>query len=170
MATPTLATVGGLEFALAYPGQIVLLGSDPDIIHVTNENATAIDFGAPVARGVGEGAGHQNGKPVAGSTVVMGYAVRALSEANTAVAAGTINYPQYSEVPVMKWGYLAVVAAENAVAGDAAVIVAATPTTVGTAGAGGSAANGTTRLAGGATWQTTTAAGALGIIRVDNSL
>jgi hypothetical protein len=172
MATPSLATVGGLEFPIAYPGQLVTLpgGGGPDIDTMTNENVTAVDFGAAVSRGVSAAPGvNQNCKPVAGTTVVAGFAVRALSEANTTVSAGTVNYPQYSEVPVLKNGVIAVVAAEAAVAGDAAVIVAATPTTVGTAGAGGSAANGTTRLACGATWLTTTGVGVLGLIRVSNN-
>lgn len=171
MATPSLATVGGQEFPVGYPGQLAFLpGGQPEIETRMNENATAIDFGAGVCRGTAVAPGTiGNTRPAFNPGVVIGFAVRALSEANTAVSAGTVNYPQYSPVPILKDGLMWVTAAaEGATEGDAAVIVVATPSTVGSATGG--AANGTTRLATSAVWQQTVAGGAVGLIRVKSNV
>lgn len=167
MATPTLATVGGLEFAVGYAGQISHLpGGLQEIETRTNENAVAIAFGAPACRGAVVAPGvNGNVQPAYAGGVVLGFAVRALSEANTAVAAGTVNYPQFADVPIMREGLMWVVAAETAVEGDAAVAVVATPTTVGSTTGG---AVGAGRLATGAVWRQSVAAGAIGLISIKN--
>ncbi len=171
MATPSLATVGGLEFPVGYPGQIAQLqGGLQEIETRTNENATAIEVGGGVCRGVDTVPGKNgNIKPPVSGGVVVGFSVRALSEMNTAVAAGTVNYPQYSDVPVMREGLMWVTAAENAAEGEACIIVVATPATVGSATTGG-AANGTTRLAAPAVWRQAITAGSVGLISVKNTL
>lgn len=169
MATPSLATVGGQEYPVGYAGGIALIGgSPPEIEACTNENATAVDFGAAVCRGTAVvPGGVRAGRPAFNPGVVIGFAKRSLSEANTVVSAGTINYPQYTTFDLVRDGYMWVVAAENATEGDAAVIVVATPATVGSATGG--AANGTTRLASGAVWQQTVTAAAIGLIRIKNA-
>lgn len=169
MATPTLATVGGQEFSAGYAGQLAYLpGGAPDIESRVNEGATAIDYGAPVCRGVATVPGTTgNGKITTASGIVIGFAIRALSEANTTVSAGTVNIPQYSEVGVLKDGLMWVVAAENATEGDGAIALSGTPATVGSVTGG--AANGTTRLVTGAVWQQTVTAGNVGLIRVKNN-
>ncbi len=169
MATPTLATVGGQEFSVGYPGQIAYLpGGQPEIETVQNENATAIEPGAAVCRGTAAVPGGQNqGRPAFNPGVVIGFAVRS-EEAANAASDGTFNFPRYSEVPLLKDGYMwATAAAEGAVEGDGVVIVVATPTTLGSTTGG--AANGTTRLATSAVWHQTVAGAAVGLIRVKNN-
>lgn len=169
MATPTLGTVGGAEFSVGYAGQLALLpAGDPKIETRTNENATAVDFGAAVCRGVATTPGiNGNTRPIFNPGVVLGFAVRALSEANTTVAAGTVNYPQFGEVPILRDGYMWGLCGENATEGDAVVAVVADPTRLGS-GTGG-AANATTRLATSATWQQTVTVGNIGLIKVLNN-
>jgi hypothetical protein len=175
MATPSLATQGGLEFPVGYPGQISHLpGGVQEIETRTNENATPIEVGGGVCRGAAPAAGASPGftgniKPPVSGGVVIGFSLRALSEMNTAVSAGTVNYPQYSEVPVMREGLMWATAAENAAEGEACIIVVATPATVGSATTGG-AANGTTRLAAPAVWRQAVVAGQVGLISVKNTL
>ncbi len=167
MATPTLATVGGQQFSAGYAGQIANNSNEADIESRNNENATAVELGAPVCRGVAVAPGTPgNCKPVAASGVVIGFAVRADSEAN-ADSTGTTNFPQNTMVGVLRLGWMWAIAAENATEGDAAIALSATPTTVGSATGG--AANGTTRLATSATWMQTVTTGNPGLIRVNNN-
>ena len=49
MATPTLATAGGRNLAVGYPGQIADL-EPAQVASYNNNNATAIDFGVLVVR------------------------------------------------------------------------------------------------------------------------
>lgn len=165
MATPTLATVGGQLFATGYPGQLASTVDEPVIETRINENATAIDFGAPVCIGAATTPGNiGNCRPSITGAVVMGLAVRALSEANTAVSAGTVNYPQFQAVPVLNDGYMWVTAAENVTEGDAGVAVVAGN---GVGGATGGAANGTTRLTiPGSIWKQTVVSGSVGLIHI----
>jgi len=166
MAIPTLATVGGQLLPVGYPGQLAAIGDDPNVESCINENATAIGFGDAVCLGTTAALPGTNGSvrpPVSGG-VVKGIALRALSEANTAVTAGTINYPQYHDVPVINKGYVYCLASENVTDGDAAICVVAS---AGIGGATGGAANGTTRLTiPGAIWKTTTASGAVGLVHI----
>ena len=170
MATPTLTTVGSFEMAVGYPGQLALLpGGDPIIETRVNSGATAIDFGAAVCRGTATTPGVIGAGIVAASgKIVIGFAVRALSEANTTTSVGTVNYPQYSEVPVLKLGYMWVLAAETVTEGDVVVAVVATPTSLGSATTG--AADGTTRLTSSAVWQTSATVGVVGLIRVQSNI
>lgn len=166
MAIPSLATVGGQQFPVGYPGQLAMIGATPVIETRINEGATALDFGGAAVQGVAVAPGNPGNckLPVSGG-VVVGLIVRALSEANTAVSAGTVNYPQYHDVPILTDGYIFCTAAEAVTEGDAAVCVVATPATMG--GATGGAANGTTRLAvPGAIWKQTVASGAVGVVRI----
>lgn len=170
MATPSLATVGGMEFPVGYAGQLAKLpgGGAPLIESRVNENATAIDFGAAVCRGTVTTPGTIGAtRPIFNPGVVLGFAVRSLEAANTTVSAGTINYPQKSEVPILREGFMWALAGENATEGDAVVAVVASPSDLGS-GTGG-AANGTTRLATSATWQQTVTSGNIGLIKVSNN-
>jgi hypothetical protein len=165
MAIPTLATVGGQLFATGYPGQLAATADNPIIESRVNENATAINFGDAVVQGVATTPGNiGNVKPPVSGGVVIGLAVRALSEANTAVPAGTVNYPQFQAVPVLNDGYMWVTASENVTEGDAGVCVVAS---AGIGGATGGAANGTTRLAiPGSIWKQTVVSGSVGLIHI----
>lgn len=170
MSVPTLATIGGASYPVGFAGQLALLpGGLPKIESRFQENATAIDFGACVAKGVTAATAGTPGfaRPIANPSVGVGLAVRSVADASTLLANGTVNYPQNSMVGVLTDGYMWVLAAENAVEGDTAVAVVATPSTIGTGGAGGGAGNGTTRIAiPGCVWKTTTAAGAIGLVSI----
>lgn len=168
MATPTLATVGGLSYSVGYQGEIANDPLNADIESRTNENATAIDYGAAVCRGVAATPGvNGNCRPIFNPGVVVGFAVRQLSEANALVAGSpTINIPQNSQVGVLKDGWMWGLCGENATEGDAVVAVVADPTRLGSNTGG--AANATTRLATGAVWMQTVTVGNVGLIRVKN--
>lgn len=166
MPTPTLATVGGTQFGPYYSGE--LLSDNPEIQDRVNENATAIDLGVPVCRGVATTPGViGNCKPPVSGGVVIGISCRQASEANTSTLAGVtpvINYPQNKTVPVLKDGFIACVAGENVAEGDSAVAIVATGL-LGSAVTG--AADGTTRLAfTSAVWQETVTSGNVGMVHV----
>lgn len=157
---PTLSTVGGSLLALGYAGQLTHELGFTDIDHAVNNSATAIDFGYAVARDGVDGC-----KPVgADADKIIGISVR--HSAGVYNASGAVNYPQYSSVPVLKHGYIFVEAAENVTVGDAVISVTASAGKLG--GTTGGAA-GTGRVAvTGATWETTTSAGAIGKIRINS--
>lgn len=146
MPTPSLATVGGLQFGPYYAGEY--LSDNPEIDDRINESATAIDLGAPVCRGVATTPGViGNCKPPVSAGVVIGISGRQASEANTDTVAGVtalVNYKQNKTVPVFKDGYIACLAAENVTEGDACIAIVAG---AGMGGTTGGAADGTTRLA-----------------------
>jgi len=166
MPAPTLATYGGLELAPLYAGQVAEAG--PNIIKTgVNSSATAIDFGVAVCRGTAVAAGAVlNIKPQGlDADVICGISVRnaaPLIASNDGV--NTINYPRYHDVPFMTMGAIGATAFENVVAGDGVIAVTAqggklSGTTAGAAGTGRVAVPG-------AIWETTTLAGAVGMIRI----
>jgi hypothetical protein len=169
MSKPDISSVGGLNFGVGFPGQIADASSPRTVETRINEAAAAVDFGVAVTRGVATTPGVTgNCKPMTtNGQVPIGIALREAST-KTATTDGnnTINYPRYSEVPVLKAGRVFVTAAENATEGDAVVVLAAD----GTLGsATGGAANGGSRMAfDGAVWETTVTAGNVGLVRLVN--
>lgn len=166
MATPTLATVGGSLFGLGYQGTLQGNTDMAEIETRMNENATALDFGDVVCRGVATTPGNiGNCRPMFTGLTVIGISVRALSEAN-ATTGSTVNYPQNKEVPILKDGWILAIAAENVTEGDDCIGVVASLGQVG--GTTGGAANGTTRLAfpASAKWQQTVTTGNVGLIHI----
>lgn len=166
MATPTLATVGGTQFSPYYQGAI--LSDDAEVEDRINENATAIDFGAPVCRGTATTPGViGNCRPAFSGGVVIGLAARQASEANTATVAGVtpvVNYAQNKTVPVLQDGYIACLAAENVTEGTTCIAIVSGN---GLGSTTGGAADGTTRLAMTfATWAETVTSGNVGRVHI----
>ena len=158
MAKPDLSTYGGKLLSIGYAGQAADF-NDVESVTRINENATAIDFGRPVARGTDD----RGCKPwTVDGDKLIGVSLR--SGVIVADASGNINYAQYKEVPVMKRGWIFAEAAENVVDGDPALVITASGkfggVSAGAAGAGRIAATGVT-------WETTTAAAAIGLLRVN---
>lgn len=164
MAKPDLTTYGGRLRDLGYAGQIV--DTNPTTIESkTNEAATAIDFGVVVARGASDDTCKA---PSADADRLIGISAR--HAIRPADAANNVTYGQRDSVPILRDGYVYAVAFENAVRGDTAISVTAQggkvgSTTGGAAGAGRIALDGTSGKPK-VTWETTTSAGQIGILRV----
>ena len=163
-----LDTVGGTTFVTGFQGQLTGLDAPPRIETRVNENATSIDLGAPVCRGVAVGPGSVgNCKPAASAAIFIGISARALSELQ-ADSTGAVKYAQFKDVPVLKVGEIWALAVENVTEGDDIIAVVATQTGLG--GTTGGAADGTTRLAlakGNGVWQQTVASGSVGLVRIN---
>lgn len=161
MAKPTLNTVGGSLLALGFAGQLTHEIGFTDIDHAVNVNASAVDFGVAVSRSGVDGC-----KPFAAITdEILGISVR--QSTGVYNAGGTVNYPQYSSVPVLKQGYMFVEAGENVTVGDYVVALTASAGKLG-GGTGGVPGAGRALVPGGS-WETTTAAGQIGKIRINLS-
>lgn len=124
------------------------------------EGSSAIDFGKPIARGTARTDGIRNGKLFNAATdVFVGFTLRDTSE-QVATNGTSINYPQYSNMPVKRGGHVAVPVEENVTEGDNVLII------VSTGGLGSSrngVANGSTRIAiKGWQFNRTTSAGGIG--------
>jgi hypothetical protein len=164
MAAPSLLTVGTTPL-VGYPGGIAETYPN-GIVSAMNESATALDFGQICARGVAVVAGKtQNVKPHTTELVgdIVGVTVSSAATI-TAASDGTINYPRYSAVPVMKQGSIWVIPVENVVAGAVAVVIdAASGSKLG----GGTPGAGRQAIAG--VWETTTttASGVVGLLRLN---
>lgn len=160
MSKPTLATYGGRLRDTGFAGMLVDQTSAV-IESKANDLAVAIDFGVAVARSAADGTCKAQALD---ADKLIGISVR--HAIRPADASGNVTYAQYDEVPVLKEGYIYVTAFENVVRGDGVIAVTAqngklSGTTAGAAGAG--------RIAlPGATWETTTAAGNLGIVRINS--
>ena len=159
MAQPTLTTYGGNLRDLGYAGEVVNMHANV-IDSKTNEGTIAIDFGNAVARGTTD---NTIKAPTVDGDKIIGISVRHVTM--VADASGNVNYPRYSSVPHIRDGYTYVTAFENAVRGDGVISVTAQngklgSTTGGAAGAGRVAVPN-------ATWETTTTAGNIGIVRIN---
>lgn len=158
MSKPDLSSYGGRLRDLGYAGQIV--DTNPATIESkTNEAATAIDFGVAVARGAADDTCKA---PAADGDKIIGISAR--HAIRPADSSNNVTYAQRDSVPVVRQGYVYAVAYENATRGDGVISVTAQngklgSTTGGAAGAGRVAVTG-------ALWETTTAAGQIGIVRI----
>jgi hypothetical protein len=153
-----LDTYGGLLFELGYDGQIATLNP-----HVTdskiNESATAIQFGRAVARGAEDNTAKV---PAADSDQIIGIAARQL--VGVADQNGVTAYAQGVAVPVLKLGFVFATAAEATTRGDGVISITAGGGTLGSV-TGGAAGTGRVAIPG-ATWETSTAAGEIGVVRI----
>lgn len=164
-----LDTVGGTTFITGFQGQILGQRNLARVETRINENATPIDFGAPVCRGaaVVPGGPPGNCKPPASGAKFIGVSERLLSEANAA-SGSTVNYQQFREVSILKGGWMWVKAVEAVTEGDDIIAVVASPSGLG--GTTGGAGDTTTRLAlqgGNGQWQQTVASGSVGLISIN---
>lgn len=161
MSKPDLSSYGGRLRALGYAGQIV--DQNPSVVETkTNDQATAINFGVAVARSAAD---NTCKAPAADADKIIGISVRhAIRPADS--SNNSVIYAQKDAVPILREGYIYAVAYENVVRGDGVISVTAqsgklSGTTAGAAGAGRVAVPN-------ALWETTTTAGDIGIVRVNN--
>lgn len=171
--TPSLATSGGTQQGLGYPGGLAD-GTQNIIDSAVNENATAIDIGVPVARGAATTHPPFNARPfVADTDDILGISHRHAADLVADPTTNVINFARYITFSVVRVGRVYAVAAENVRAGDQVLIITAganvNSTCFGSSVSGVAAAG---RVAfKGARWRTTTASGLLGIIElIDQNL
>lgn len=160
MSKPDLSSYGGRLRDLGYAGQIVDFNNSISQ-SLTNDQALAIDFGVAVARSAADGTCKA---PTLDTDKIIGISMRhAIRPADTS---NNVTYAQYDSVPILKDGFIYATAYENATRGDAVLSVTAQngklgSTTGGAAGAG-------RVVVPGATWETTTTAGQIGVIRINS--
>jgi hypothetical protein len=155
-----LSTYGGLTRAAGYPGQIVDL-NPATIESLTNDQAIGIDFGIAVARSAAD---NTCKAPAADGDKIIGISVR--HPIRPADVNGNLVYAQNDSLPILRAGWIYATATENVSRGDQVLSLTAqngklSGVTSGAAGAGRVAVPG-------ALWETTTAAGQLGIVRIAN--
>lgn len=164
MALPTLTTYGGLLHDTGYAGEIVDQ-LNVDIMNLNNDGAAAIDYGIAVARGASGGC-----KVIAADgDKILGISARNPMKAVPGFGQGSAfitQYAQNDQTPVLKHGNIFVLAFENVTIDDQALSITAQGGKIG--GVTGGAAGAGRVVIPGATWQTTTAAGSIGIVRINN--
>lgn len=152
-----LSTYGGNTLPIGFPGAVVD-GNPTTIQSKTNDQSVAIDFGVAVARSAADDTCKA---PAADGDKIIGLSVR---NATKVSSGGVVNYAQNDSVAIMKSGFMYVTAYENATRGDGAISVTAQNGKVGST-TGGAAGAGRVAIPG-ATWETTTTAGSVGIVRI----
>jgi hypothetical protein len=160
MSKPDLSTYGGRLREVGYAGEIVDM-NDPHIMSRTNDQAVAIDFGVAVARSAADDTCKA---PTADGDKLIGISVR--NAIRPADASNNVNYAQRDSVAVLRNGNIYVVAYENVTRGDQALSITAQNGKIGGV-TGGAAGAGRVAIPG-AVWETTTAAGQVGIVRIVN--
>lgn len=160
MTTPSLSTYGGLLRDFGYAGDQATM-NPISTLTLSNEGTTAIGFAGAVMRGATD----ITCLAVDGSQTraILGLALR--QPRNPADVNNQTSYVQYDMVPILQDGDMWAVANENVVRDDPVLAITTTPNALGGVSAG--AASGTRIAVPGAKWQTTTAAGAVGRIRVN---
>lgn len=127
--TPSLAAVGTVP-AIAYAGQDLSPYSQSDSYQ--NESTTAIEPGAPVARGTvmtPTQPMNETCKPFGADTdEFLGFSLRYPIKA---ASSNAVSFAQYDTVPVKRLGRCAVTVAENVTKGDNVMILTASPGTLG---------------------------------------
>lgn len=162
MSKPDLSTYGGLLRDLGYAGELVDL-NPAQMQTLVNDQAIAIDFGVAVARSA---ANDTCKAPTADGDVLIGISARHAIRPAAFGGSNIVNFAQYDAVPVLRDGFIYAVAFENVVRNDGVISVTAqngklSGTTAGAAGAGRVAVPN-------AKWETTTLAGVVGVIRINN--
>ncbi len=161
MSKPDLSSYGGRLRDLGYAGQII--DTNPIVTtSLVNDQAVAIDFGNAVARSAAD---NTCKAPAADADKIIGIAIRHAIRPASSDGNNTVNYAQKDEVAVLREGFIYVLAYENSTRGDGVISVTAQngklgSTTGGAAGAGRVAVPN-------ATWETTTTAGQIGIVRIN---
>jgi hypothetical protein len=172
MALPTLATVGGVELAAGYAGQLAQAAPPGGVVSAINESATALDFGQVCVRGVAVAAGRTpNVKPqTADGDKIAGVVMR---NAGNKVAStdgnNTVNVPRYAALDLVKQGTIFCIPVENVTEGDDALVITAASASSSKIGGttGGAAGAGRIAFPGSAKWETTTTSGAIGKLRLN---
>lgn len=139
----------------AYAGQIYALA--PHDIVSRKVESTTIGFAVAVSRGT-----NKETQVVAGGTSFVGITIRSLDKEGAANS-GAIQWNQKESAGVMRQGYIWAVCPTGCAAGDPVNYVNATGVLD-----SGAAVAGETNLTG-AKWETTTAAGELGVIRLETT-
>lgn len=158
MSKPDLATYGGRLRDIGFAGGLV--DENASIIDSkVNDLTIAIDFGNAVARSAAD---NSCKAPTLDTDKIIGLAAR--NAIRPADVANNVLYAQRDEVPILKLGFIYVTAFESVVRGDGAISVTAqngkvSGTTAGAAGVGRVAIPG-------GIWETTTAVGLVGIVRM----
>ena len=161
MSKPDLSSIGGRLVDIGYAGEVVDMNNAVIETRI-NDLATAIDFGTAVARSASD---NTCKAPTVDGDVPIGISVRHAIRPASSDGNNTVNYAQRDAVPVLRNGYVYAVAFETVVRGTQVLSITAqngklASTTGGAAGAG--------RVAvAGATWETSTTAGNVGIIRIN---
>jgi hypothetical protein len=165
MSIPSLSTYGSYQRQIGYAGELV--DQNPfESESLMNDQAVAVQFGTAVARSAAD---NTCKAPAADADKIIGVALRhAIMPTSGASVGGTnaVQYNQNIEVPVLRQGFVYVVAYENVTRGDAAISITAQNGQIGGT-TGGAPGAGRVAIPGG-TWETTTAAGAVGIVRINN--
>lgn len=150
----TAQTSYAINQGIAYAGQLFALG-DQDIVSRDVESTT-IEFGLAVSRGT-----DADKQAVLGGAAFLGISVRSL-EREGAASTGETSYSQGETAGILRKGYIWAICPTGCVPGDQVNY----NTTTGALDSGAAGA-GETDIAG-ATWETTTAAGQLGVVRLDS--
>jgi len=141
--------------AIAYAG-LVYAQAPHDIVSRDVETAAGIAFGVAVSRGT-----DKNRQAVIGGTDYLGVTVRSLEREGDSASA--IEYAQKETAAILREGYIYAVCPTGCVAGAAVLY----NNTTGVLDAG-SAGGGETQL-NGSSWESSVAAGELGIIRLNDA-
>jgi hypothetical protein len=159
MSKPDLSTYGGKLHDAGVAGQAA--DFNPSTIESKlNNNATSIDFGVAVCRSTTD----DTCKPqLLDADPILGISVRSPTQIADPTT-GEIVYKQNQVVPIMRQGYIYAKAFENTVRGDDVIAVTAQTGKLGSE-TGGAAGVGRIVVPG-ATWETTTTAGDVGLIRI----
>lgn len=155
-----LSSYGGRLRDIGYAGQVADF-NPATIDSKSNEAAGVIDFGVAVARGASD----NTCKAITlDADKILGISVR--HPIMPYAADGSVGYSRYDSVPIMKTGFIYAIPYQNVVRGDGVLSVTAQSGKLSGTTAG---APGTGRVAvPGATWETTTTAGQIGLIRINS--
>lgn len=159
MAKPDLTTYGGVLRDAAYSGMVADM-SPATMYSATNELAQAIDYGYAVARGTT--ADGTCKAPAADGDVLIGISVR--TPTRPADASGNVVYNRYDSVPILRQGYIYAIAHETVTRGTGVLSLTAQFGKLGGVSAGAAGAGRV--VLPGATWETATTAGQVGLIRI----
>lgn len=174
MAFPDLSTYGGFQAAIGFAGQIANM-NPVATENMTNESVGLIDFGIAVAYGtVQNDIQKRTCKLVTtaleSTDIIAGITLRHLAYGGalrTPIGVnGVVGYPTGDAVPIAREGDIFVVAFENVTFGTQALSITAQGGRIAST-TGGAAATGRVVIPG-ATWLTTTLAGAVGIVRLNS--
>jgi hypothetical protein len=159
MAKPDLTTYGGSLRDAAYSGMVADI-SPATIFSMVNELAQTVDYGYAVARGTT--ADGTCKAPAVDGDVLIGISVR--TPIRPADSSGNVVYARYDSVPIMRQGYIYAIAAETVTRGTGVLSLTAQFGKLGGVSAGAAGAGRV--VLPGATWETATTAGQVGLIRI----
>ena len=146
-----------LAIAIAYAG-LIYAQAPSDVISRSVEGAAGIGFGVAVSRGTDA----DKQALIGGATDFLGISIRDLSQESSAND-GSIKWDETETMGILRDGYIWAVCPSGCVPGDVVNYVDAT----GVLDSGAPVADETGLD--GAQWETTTAAGELGVIRLNST-